>query len=164
MTEAPPHPRHKLLQAHALDAAGWRRPLVFTNGVFDLLHAGHVDNLVLARGLGASLLVAVNSDVSARRLGKGPGRPVNCEADRVLVVAALGHVDHVVLFDEATPCALLQRLRPDFYVKGGDYDIETLPETALMRSWGGRALALPLLPGRSSTGMLARLRGQDRGD
>jgi rfaE bifunctional protein nucleotidyltransferase chain/domain len=132
--------------------------LVFTNGVFDVLHTGHVTYLEAARRLGAALVVAVNTDASARRLGKGPDRPLNREADRVAVVAALASVDYVVLFDEDTPCEVLRRLRPDIYVKGGDYDIESLPETELVRSWGGTAVAIPFVEGYSTTALLQRIR------
>ncbi|MDE2276077.1 MAG: adenylyltransferase/cytidyltransferase family protein [Burkholderiales bacterium] len=134
------------------------RPLVFTNGVFDILHRGHVSCLTAARGLGASLLVALNSDASARGLGKGPGRPLNGELDRACVLGALAVVDAVLLFDEPTPLTVLARVRPDLYVKGGDYDIETLAETALVRSWGGRALALPYLGGYSTTRLVQSIR------
>jgi rfaE bifunctional protein nucleotidyltransferase chain/domain len=140
-------------------AAGRPRPLVFTNGVFDLLHSGHVVYLAAARDLGAGLLVGVNTDRSARALGKAPDRPLNAERDRVLLLAALASVSYVTLFDEATPCELLQRCRPDIYVKGGDYDIETLEETRLVRSWGGRALSIPLLSGYSTTALVQRIRG-----
>src|SRR6516164_8823513 len=115
-----------------------KRPLVFTNGVFDILHRGHVTYLAEARALGASLVLGLNSDVSARGLGKGPDRPLNGEADRACVLAALESVSLVTLFDESTPLALLEIVRPDVYVKGGDYDVETLAETALVRRWGGR--------------------------
>ena len=134
------------------------RPLVFTNGVFDLLHRGHVSGLTAARSLGAGLVVALNSDASARGLGKGPGRPLNGELDRACVLGALAVVDAVLLFDEPTPLALLARVRPEVYVKGGDYDIETLAETALVRSWGGRALALPYLGGYSTTRLVQSIR------
>jgi D-glycero-beta-D-manno-heptose 1-phosphate adenylyltransferase len=137
------------------------RPLVFTNGVFDLLHSGHVAYLAAARALGAALLVAVNTDSSARQLGKGPGRPLNSERDRALVIAGLQSVTYVTLFDEANPCALLRRCRPDVYVKGGDYDIETLDETGLVRGWGGRSLAIPLLAGYSTSALVQRIRGRD---
>jgi rfaE bifunctional protein nucleotidyltransferase chain/domain len=133
------------------------RPLVFTNGVFDVLHRGHVVYLAAARLLGATLLVGVNTDASARQLGKGPGRPVNGEEDRLLVVAALESVSAVALFDETTPCELIRRCRPDIYVKGGDYDIEVLEETRLVRSWGGRSLVIPLVHGYSSSTLLERL-------
>jgi D-glycero-beta-D-manno-heptose 1-phosphate adenylyltransferase len=149
----------KFLSAAAL-AAGhqWTRPLVFTNGVFDVLHRGHVSYLAQARALGAALLVALNSDASARALGKGPGRPLNNEADRAAVIAALQSVDHVVLFDEPTPCELIERLRPDIYVKGGDYDVDRLREAELVRSWGGRAVAIPFVGGYSTTRLVERIR------
>ncbi|MCG3188357.1 MAG: D-beta-D-heptose 1-phosphate adenylyltransferase [Burkholderiaceae bacterium] len=137
----------------------WPRPLVFTNGVFDVLHRGHVTYLERARALGAALMVGVNSDASARRLGKGPERPLNGEADRAAVVAALRAVDFVVVFDESTPCELIERARPDVYVKGGDYDIEALRETALVRSWGGRAVAIAFVDGYSTTRLVERIRG-----
>ncbi|HEV7432229.1 MAG TPA: D-glycero-beta-D-manno-heptose 1-phosphate adenylyltransferase [Steroidobacteraceae bacterium] len=148
----------KFIPAAALGGQAPRRPLVFTNGVFDVLHTGHVTYLEAARRLGAALVVAVNTDASARRLGKGPDRPLNREADRVAVVAALASVDYVVLFDEDTPCEVLRRLRPDIYVKGGDYDIESLPETELVRSWGGTAVAIPFVEGYSTTALLQRIR------
>ena len=142
-----------------LRLAALPRPLVFTNGVFDLLHRGHVSYLALARQLGASLVVGLNSDASARGLGKGPDRPLNAEADRAAVLAALESVSLVTLFDEPTPVDLMQVVRPDVYVKGGDYDMETLAETALVRSWGGRALALPFVDGYSTTALVHRIRG-----
>ena len=134
------------------------RPLVFTNGVFDILHRGHVSYLEQARALGASLVVGLNSDASARGLGKGPGRPLNAEADRACVLAALESVSLVALFDEATPLALLALVRPDVYVKGGDYDIETLAETRLVRGWGGEARALPFVDGYSTSALVTRIR------
>ncbi|MCW5660628.1 MAG: D-glycero-beta-D-manno-heptose 1-phosphate adenylyltransferase [Burkholderiaceae bacterium] len=155
----PPAESPKFLNRTALDAKrDWTRPLVFTNGVFDVLHRGHVSYLAQARALGAALLVAVNSDASARALGKGPGRPLNNELDRALVVAALQSVDHVALFDEPTPCELIERIRPDVYVKGGDYDVDRLREAALVRSWGGRAVALPFVDGYSTTRLVQRIR------
>ncbi len=135
------------------------QPVVFTNGVFDILHRGHVTCLAQARELGASLVVGLNSDASARRLGKGPGRPLNTELDRACVLAALESVSLVVIFDEATPAELLKRVRPQWYGKGGDYDIETLAETALVRSWGGRSCALPFVDGHSTTALVKRIRG-----
>jgi rfaE bifunctional protein nucleotidyltransferase chain/domain len=134
------------------------RPLVFTNGVFDVLHRGHVTYLTAAREMGASLLVAVNTDESARRLQKGIDRPLNPDHDRAWLVAALACVDAVMLFDEDTPCALLQRVRPDLYVKGGDYDIEALEETRLVRSWGGNAQSLPFIQGYSTSSLIDRIR------
>jgi rfaE bifunctional protein nucleotidyltransferase chain/domain len=135
------------------------QPVVFTNGVFDILHRGHVTYLAQARELGASLVVGLNSDASARGLGKGPDRPLNTELDRACVLAALESVSLVVIFDEATPVELLKRVRPQWYVKGGDYDIETLAETALVRSWGGRSCALPFVDGHSTTALVKRIRG-----
>ncbi|MEO8079950.1 MAG: adenylyltransferase/cytidyltransferase family protein [Caldimonas sp.] len=134
------------------------RPIVFTNGVFDILHRGHVSYLAQARLLGASLVVGLNSDSSARALGKAPDRPLNAEADRACVLAALESVSLVTLFDEPTPVALMKIVRPDVYVKGGDYDIESLDETALVRSWGGRAEQLPFVEGYSTTSLVARIR------
>jgi rfaE bifunctional protein nucleotidyltransferase chain/domain len=131
---------------------------VFTNGVFDVLHRGHVVYLAQARALGGSLVVALNTDASARRLGKGPDRPLNNEMDRAMVIAALGAVDLVTWFDEDTPEALIGQLRPDILVKGGDYDMQTLPETALVQSWGGRALALPFVKGYSTTALVKKIR------
>ena len=135
------------------------RPVVFTNGVFDILHRGHVSYLEAARALGASLVIGLNSDASARGLGKGPGRPLNHEIDRACVLAALHSVSLVTLFDEATPLALMQLVRPDWYVKGGDYDIETLEETALVRSWGGQARAIAFVEGYSTSALVRRIRG-----
>jgi D-glycero-beta-D-manno-heptose 1-phosphate adenylyltransferase len=148
----------KIIDRASVGRLAATRPLVFTNGVFDVLHRGHVEYLAAARLRGAALLVALNSDASARRLGKGPDRPLNNETDRAAVIAALGCVDHVAMFDENTPCALLAEIRPDIYVKGGDYDIETLEETHLVRSWGGSAAAIPFVPGFSTTGLVARIR------
>ena len=134
------------------------RPLVMTNGVFDVLHRGHVSYLARARDLGASLLVAINTDASARRLGKGPERPLNQQADRAFMLAALQSVDMVTFFEEDTPVALIGQLRPDILVKGGDYDMSKLPETALVQSWGGRALALPFVDGYSTTALVQKIR------
>ncbi|SHM07192.1 adenylyltransferase/cytidyltransferase family protein [Rhizobacter sp. OV335] len=134
------------------------RPLVFTNGVFDILHRGHVSYLAKARELGGSLVIGLNSDTSARLLGKGPDRPLNAETDRACVLAALESVSLVTLFDEKTPVALLGEVRADLYVKGGDYDMETLDETRLVRSWGGQALAIPFVDGYSTTALVKRIR------
>ncbi|MCY7314247.1 MAG: adenylyltransferase/cytidyltransferase family protein [Rubrivivax sp.] len=134
------------------------RPLVFTNGVFDLLHAGHVACLQAAREQGASLVVGVNSDASTRRLRKAPGRPINNAADRASVIAALASVSAVLVFDEDKPLALICALRPDVYVKGGDYDESRLAEAALMREWGGRTVIVPRLPALSTTALVERVR------
>lgn len=159
MSDIPASLSRKLVPAAKVRDAGWPRPLVFTNGVFDVLHRGHVLYLAAARELGAALLVAVNSDSSARQLGKGPNRPLNQETDRQLVVAALESVSFVTAFDEPTPCELLKRCRPDIYVKGGDYDMETLEETRLVRSWGGRSVAIPFVDGYSTSALVRRIRG-----
>ena len=135
------------------------RPLVFTNGVFDILHRGHVSYLDEAAQLGATLVVAVNTDASVKRLGKGEDRPVNTQEDRQALLAALQSVDFVTVFDEDTPQALIEALRPDIIVKGGDYRMETLPETASVRSWGGTAVAIPFRFQRSTTALLKKVRG-----
>ena len=159
MADLSPALSRKIVPNREAAAYPWPRPLVFTNGVFDVLHRGHVTYLAAARELGAALLVAVNSDASARLQGKGPDRPLNRESDRLIVLAALESVSFVMLFDEKTPCELLARCRPDLYVKGGDYDMETLEETRLMRSWGGRSLAIPFVTGYSTTTLVERIRG-----
>lgn len=142
----------------AVEQGRLARPLVFSNGVFDILHRGHVSYLDEAAQLGASLIVGVNTDASVRRLNKGPERPINPEQDRAALLAALACVDAVVLFDEDTPEALIAALRPDLIVKGGDYDMEALPETALVRSWGGDAVAIPFEFQRSTTALVKKLR------
>ena len=134
------------------------RPLVFTNGVFDVLHRGHVLYLNQARALGASLLVALNTDSSARRLGKGDDRPLNREADRAIVMAALASSSLVTWFDEDTPLQLITEVKPDILVKGGDYDMRKLAETQVVESYGGRALALPFVAGYSTTALVQRIR------
>jgi len=143
----------------AARVAALPRPVVFTNGVFDILHRGHVSYLAQARELGASLVIGLNSDASSRGLGKGPDRPLNSEADRACVLAALESVSLVTLFDESTPVELLKLVRPELYVKGGDYDIETLEETRCVRSWGGNARALPFVDGYSTSVLVKRIRG-----
>jgi rfaE bifunctional protein nucleotidyltransferase chain/domain len=149
----------KIIPTARIEGFECQRPLVFTNGVFDVLHRGHVAYLAAARDLGASLLVGVNTDASARTLGKGPDRPLNGEADRLLVLAGLESVSAVTLFEESTPCSLIERCRPDIYVKGGDYDMETLEETRLVRSWGGRSVAIDFIRGYSTSSLLTKIRG-----
>ncbi len=134
------------------------RPLVFTNGVFDVLHRGHVEYLEHARSLGNSLVVGVNTDGSARLLGKGPDRPINTAADRAAVLAALRAVTLVVMFDERTPVELVRQVQPDLYVKGGDYTLDQLPEAEVMRQLGGRTVIVPFTPGYSTTGLVARMK------
>ena len=132
--------------------------VVFTNGVFDLLHPGHVDVLLGARREGDALVVAVNSDDSVRRL-KGPTRPVRSEAERAYVLAAFEMVDCVVLFEQDTPLELIERLRPDVLVKGGDYREETIVGASQVRAWGGSVVVIPLTPGQSTTNIVRALRG-----
>lgn len=134
------------------------RPWVLTNGVFDVIHRGHVVYLAQARALGGSLIVALNTDASVRRLGKGDDRPLNQEADRAIVMASLEAVSLVTWFTEDTPVALISEIRPDILVKGGDYDMTLLPETRLVESWGGHALALPFVSGYSTTALVKRIR------
>jgi len=134
------------------------RPMVFTNGVFDILHRGHASYLAQARELGASLVVGVNSDASVKMLGKGDDRPINTEADRQALLAALASVDVVALFTEQTPVQLIEKIRPDIYVKGGDYEIDTLPETRVVKTWGGKAVAIPFIYERSTTTLLGKIR------
>ncbi len=140
-------------------AAALTRPLVFTNGVFDVLHRGHAVYLAQARELGASLVVALNTDASARRLGKGPGRPLNHEQDRAVLIAALACVSLVTFFDEDTPLELIREIQPALLVKGGDYDMSTLAETQVVEGYGGRALAIPFVSGYSTTALVAKIRG-----
>lgn len=159
MSDIPASLSRKLVSAAEVIGWDWPRPLVFTNGVFDVIHRGHIQYLAAARELGAALLVAVNSDSSARQLGKGPDRPLNPAIDRLLVVAGLESVSFATTFDEPNPCALLKRCRPDIYVKGGDYDMEKLEETRLVRSWGGRSVAIPFVDGYSTSELVRRIRG-----
>jgi rfaE bifunctional protein nucleotidyltransferase chain/domain len=155
--------RHKLVDQAA--ATRWARELqtaglqvVFTNGCFDLLHAGHVSYLEEARSLGDALIVGLNTDASVARLDKGPGRPVTPEAERARVLAALACVDRVVLFDEDTPLALITMVTPDILVKGGDYQAQDIVGRDVVLGRGGRVLALPFLPGYSTTALLERIR------
>ncbi len=134
------------------------RPVVFTNGVFDVLHKGHVTYLEQARALGGSLVVALNTDASSRRLGKGADRPLNKELDRAVVLAALESVSLVTWFDEDTPLKLISQLKPDVLVKGGDYDMRQLPETAVVEAYGGRAVAIGFVEGYSTSALVTRIR------
>jgi len=142
--------------------AEWRArlagPLVFTNGVFDLLHPGHVDVLEGARAEGAHLVVGINSDASVRRLGKGPDRPIRTERERARVIAGLAAVDAVVIFDEDTPAALVDLLQPDVIVKGGDYAPDTVVGADVVRARGGRVVIIPLTAGQSTTSIVERVR------
>ena len=148
-----------------------RKTVVFTNGCFDILHAGHVRYLTAARELGDILIVGLNSDASVRKL-KGEGRPVNPAADRAEVLAGLRAVDHVVIFSEDTAEDLVRRLQPDIYVKGGDYSLDRLPESAIVAAYGGRTVLVPMVEGRSTTNVIQRLQqsgataagGEGKGD
>jgi len=157
-----PEPRYTARLATRADAlariAALPRPLVFTNGVFDVLHVGHVTYLEQARGLGAALVVAVNADDSVRRLAKGPDRPLNPLADRMAVLAALASVDLVVPFDEDTPRDLVVACRPDVLVKGGDYTAATTAGAAELIAAGGRFVAIPFRHARSTSDLVARIR------
>lgn len=149
----------KIVTREAAKAAIARlpKPVIFTNGVFDVLHKGHVTYLAAARAMGASLVVALNTDTSARRLGKGPGRPLNNELDRAHVISALESTSLVTWFDEDTPLEIIGELRPDVLVKGGDYDMSKLAEAKLVESYGGRALALSFVDGYSTTALVKRI-------
>lgn len=146
-----------VLAAVAARHRGAGRTVVLTNGCFDLLHAGHVGYLTEAARLGDVLVVAVNSDASVRRL-KGPSRPITALADRLAVLAGLRCVDHVVPFEEDTPLRVLDAVRPQVYVKGGDYAGRRTPETERVRAWGGRAVTVDLVPAASTTQTIARIR------
>jgi len=137
-----------------LQAAG--KTVVFTNGCFDILHAGHVRYLAGARQLGDCLIVGLNSDSSVRQL-KGPNRPVNCQEDRAEVLAGLAAVDYVVVFDETTAENLVAVVQPDVYAKGGDYSIEKLPEGKIVAAHGGRIVLVPEVPGRSSSNIIEKI-------
>lgn len=143
-------------------ARRWREqqdgPVVFTNGVFDLLHPGHVDVLLGARRAGDRLIVGLNSDASVRRL-KGPERPVRNEAERAYVLAAFAMVDCVVVFEQDTPLELIRLLRPDVLAKGGDYSEDTIVGAPDVRGWGGDVIVIPLTPGQSTTNIIRKLRG-----
>ena len=136
--------------------ADMRGKVVFTNGVFDLLHSGHIDLLTAARSAGDALIIGLNTDASVRRL-KGDERPVRSEAERAYVVAALEAVDMVVLFDDDTPLDLVLALRPDVIVKGGDYSVDSIVGAREVKGWGGEVLVVPLTPGQSTTSIIERL-------
>jgi rfaE bifunctional protein nucleotidyltransferase chain/domain len=142
----------------AARAAALPRPRVFTNGVFDILHRGHVTYLAEARALGSSMIVALNSDASARRLGKGEDRPVNTLADRMAVVAALESVDLVTFFEEDTPLSLILACRPEVLVKGGDWPVERIVGAPEVMAWGGSVHSIPFVHERSTTSLLSRIR------
>ena len=142
----------------AARVAALPRPLVFTNGCFDVLHRGHVTYLAQARALGAALVVGVNSDASVKRLGKGDDRPLNKEEDRMAVLAALQAVDLVVAFDEDTPLNLILACRPDVLVKGGDWKANAIVGAREVQDWGGAVQSIPFLHQRSTTALLNKIR------
>jgi rfaE bifunctional protein nucleotidyltransferase chain/domain len=146
----------------AARAGALPRPLVFTNGVFDIVHRGHVTYLAQARALGASLVVALNTDESVRRLGKGADRPINPLADRAAVVAALESPSLVTWFDDDTPLELIRRLKPDVLVKGGDWRTHEIVGSREVQSWGGKVHSIPFVHERSTTSLLAAIREQQR--
>jgi rfaE bifunctional protein nucleotidyltransferase chain/domain len=151
---------HKICSAGELAAraAALPRPLVFTNGCFDVLHRGHVTYLAQARALGASLIIGVNSDASVKRQGKGNDRPINPEQDRMMVLAALESVSLVVKFDEDTPLDLILACKPDVLVKGGDWKIENIVGASAVQGWGGAVHSIPFLHERSTTALLKKIR------
>lgn len=155
----PPFLQKIVHRDHIVQALGHKeRPLVFTNGVFDVLHRGHVSYLAQAKSLGSTLVVALNTDASARRLGKGPDRPLNNELDRALMLAALESVDMVTWFSEDTPFEIIQEIRPNILVKGGDYDMSQLKEGQWVEAYGGKAYALSFVEGYSTTQLLEKIR------
>jgi len=155
-----PNFEHKLCRAGDLAArvAALPRPLVFTNGCFDVLHRGHVTYLAQARALGAALVVGVNSDASVKRQGKGDDRPINHQHDRMAVLAALESVSLVVEFDEDTPLNLINICHPDVLVKGGDWEIENIVGAREVQGWGGKVHSIPFLHERSTTALLNKIR------
>jgi len=157
---APPAFEQKICPREQLAAgvATLKRPLVFTNGCFDILHRGHVTYLAQARALGASLVIGVNSDASVKRLNKGEDRPINSEADRLAVLAALEAVSLATLFDEDTPLHLILAIRPDVLVKGGDWTADTIVGSREVLSWRGQVHSIPFLHQRSTTATLAKIR------
>ncbi|MBK7355273.1 D-glycero-beta-D-manno-heptose 1-phosphate adenylyltransferase [Propionivibrio sp.] len=160
MSFPPPVHEAKIVAPGDLAArlAALPRPLVFTNGCFDILHRGHVTLLAQARALGESMLVAVNSDTSVRRLGKGDDRPVNALADRLAVMAALECVSLVTWFDEDTPLERILACRPDVLVKGGDWSVDKIVGNTQVIGWGGRVVSIPFIHQTSTTALLDKIR------
>lgn len=156
----PPLFERKIVTFHDLKAraATLPHPVVMTNGVFDILHRGHVTYLAQARTLGKSLIVAVNSDASVKMLGKGDDRPINTESDRAAVLASLESVDLVVVFPDKVPLKVIEEAHPDIYVKGGDYRIEDLPEAKLVAGWGAKTVTVEFEFARSTTALLKKVR------
>jgi rfaE bifunctional protein nucleotidyltransferase chain/domain len=162
MHDTPSFERHIIAPGDiAAQAALLPRPVVFTNGVFDILHRGHVTYLAQARALGASLIVALNSDASARRLGKGSDRPVNTLVDRAAVIAALGCVDRVTWFETDTPLELILAVKPDVLVKGGDWKTEAIVGAREVQGWGGSVHSIAFAHQRSTTALLEKVRATE---
>ena len=159
-TYAPPTFEQKICPPDALQRriGDLQRPLVFTNGCFDILHRGHATYLAQARALGAAMIVALNSDASVKRLGKGDDRPVNRLEDRLAVMAALGCVDMVTWFDEDTPLARILDCRPDILVKGGDWPVDRIVGAAEVKGWGGSVHSIPFIHEKSTTALLEKIR------
>ena len=159
-TYAPPAFEQKICPPDALQRRirELQRPLVFTNGCFDILHRGHATYLAQARALGAAMIVALNSDASVKRLGKGDDRPVNRLEDRLAVMAALGCVDMVTWFDEDTPLARILDCRPDILVKGGDWPVDRIVGAAEVKGWGGSVHSIPFIHEKSTTALLEKIR------
>ncbi|MBB5018130.1 rfaE bifunctional protein nucleotidyltransferase chain/domain [Chitinivorax tropicus] len=164
MTYLPPEFENKICTLDTLPdrAAALPKPLVFTNGCFDILHRGHVTYLAQARALGAAMVVGVNTDASVKRLGKGDDRPINCTADRMAVLAALSCIDLVVAFDDDTPLQLILAARPDILVKGGDWSVDNIVGANEVKGWGGAVHSIPFLFERSTTSTLNKIRQTQR--
>ncbi len=164
--------QHKILKSNDLDelfinsdksiaehlGCSNKLPLVFTNGVFDILHTGHLTYLAQAKSLGHQLIIGLNSDASTKMLEKGNNRPINNEIDRQVMLASLFMIDYIVIFSEKTPIELLKKIKPHIYVKGGDYSLENLPETPVVQSWGGIVKILSFVDGYSTTSVLNKIR------
>lgn len=159
-SDSPPAFEHKIVAPGDLAArlAALPRPLVFTNGCFDILHRGHVTLLAQARAQGAAMIVALNTDASVKRLGKGDDRPVNRLEDRLAVMAALECADLVTWFDEDTPLERILECRPDILVKGGDWPVEKIVGNVEVAGWGGRTLSIPFIHQKSTTALLEKIR------
>lgn len=155
----PPEFENKITDFEHLNrrAQALPHPVVMTNGVFDILHRGHVTYLAQARALGESLVVAINSDASVKMLGKGDERPINTQEDRAAVLAALESVDLVVVFEDKVPLKAVELAHPDIYVKGGDYRIEDLPEAKLVSTWGAKTVTVQFEHQRSTTALLNKI-------
>ena len=151
--------RDRNILKNQIDQIRKNKKIVFTNGCFDILHTGHISYLSKAKDAGDFLIIAINSDASVKNL-KGPGRPINSEADRALMLSAFQFVDFVTVFDEQLPNKTIEILKPDIHVKGGDYNINDLPEKETIENYGGKILILPFLDGYSSTNIINKIQGE----